>query len=944
MKRRNVAIVGLVVVAVAAVVVWWFTRAGSPSPPPKVAEPDPWAGEDTSALIAKKRASRGDRPVDQRPASLAGVVRRKADGSGVAGAVVTVEPREFGGAIVASTRTDEPIDVVTDAAGAWAVPALKPGAYVVSAAAAELLPASLDVDVAPGAARGDLVLALDAGGALVTGVVQDIGGGSIAGARITVRPAGLAALDSASSYAAVTGADGRYRLSLPDGGWGATASQADYTDDTASFQVRGRPVTVDFTLTPGATVRGVVIARDTGQPVAGARVTAGGGRGGRGREVGARGAATSDEHGAFVLRGAGSGALSLSASGRGYASKEPTVIEVGIGEEVTGVRVMVDRAFDVSGFVVRKGGDGEGVAGVRVGIFSFGEGDAGFAEQPSADDGYFEILGVKPGRYLVAALGEGVMPEIGQPVHVLDRDVDDVLVNVDAGATLSGRVTPPAVARLSLELDLSKVGLGNMFEVAKSALVHGTSAPSGEFTLRAVPPGTFTLRAQAADGRVGKLQVTVTAADQGGLVVPLEARGAISGRVVDVTGGAVAGVTVKASGDSKTMTIDLGEGPTSAVTAEDGSFRVAGLDAGQVRLRVSDEDGPLAWAEGNDDDEHAVTVEDGKEVRGVVLKVEARDGVIRGVVLGTDRQPVADAWVTARPTSSPWSAEVSRMRARAEAARDAGPDDGGGSGSVTVTVTTDDDGSGDDDDDDGAWGRGRTVLTGEDGRFTIDRLRRGAYFVSAEATKGGLRGQKPGVSTGQSVTLVLEPLAALTVTVTASGAPVASYELRCGGAGETVRRAVQAADGTVRLERLPPGRYRCTAKADTGTATGTAELIGETRLALALGAWGSITGVVVDEAGQPRAGLRVLAHGEGQDMGSGMEDVLTGGGIKTDAAGRFEVGKLAAGEITLVVFDDAGGFAPLVQKQVTLAIGQRLDVGTLTTSAAGDGPPTDGGP
>lgn len=939
-----VVILGFLVVVAAAVGLWWKSRPGPVPKAPPVAAADPWAGADNSALIAKKRASRGDRPVDQRPAVLGGVVRRAADGSGVAGAVVTVESRAFGGAFVTAPQTDEPIDVVTDAAGAWTVPAIKPGAYVVSAAAPELLPASVDVDVAPATARGDLVLSLEAGGATVSGLVEDIGGGAIGGARVTVRPSGLASLSSARSFAALTDADGRYRLSLPDGSWEATASQADYTDDSEDFQVRGRPVGLDFTLTPAATIRGVVVARDTGKPVPGLQVTASGGRGGRGREVGARGAALSDDRGAFVLRGAGSGALALVARGRGYASAEPTVLEVGIGEEVAGVTVLVDRAYDVSGFVVRKGTDGDGVGGVRVGLFSFGGSDVTFAAQPSADDGYFEILGINPGRYMVAALGDGVMPELGQPVPVVDRDVTDLLVTVDAGATLRGRVTPPAIAGLSIEIDMDKVGLGNLFELAKTAMVHGTSDAGGEFTLTSVPPGTLTLRAQTGDGRVGKLAVTVTAADQSGLEIPLEARGAISGRVVDPTGAAVAGVTVEARGAANMIMRIDDDGPSSAVTGPDGGFRVGGLDPGSVRLTVSDKDGPLTWAPGVNLDTTEFTIKGADEIRGVKLVVEARDGVIRGVVLDADRRPVGDAWVTARSSASPWSAEMAQMRAAAEAR--AGGDAGAAPATERPPPSADDEseemGDDSDDGDDRSWGRGRTVLTGDDGSFTISTLRRGTYRVTAEATKGATRAQATGVKTGDRVTLVLAPLAALTVSVAAAGAPVATYDLVCQGA-TTVQRSVRAADGTTRLDRLPPGRYRCTATADAGVATETSTVTGDSRLALTLGAWSTVTGVVVDGAGRPRAGLRIVVAGAVGDITGAMQEALTGGGIKTDAAGRFEVGRLGPGEASVMVFEDGRGFGPVVSTHVTIAAGQRHDVGTLTAptldDAAGDAGP-----
>ncbi len=936
-RRRTIAIVGLLVALIAGGLVWWKLRPDPrPAAPATTAADDPWASEDSTSLIAKKRAARGDAAVDTRLASLAGHVRRASDGAGVAGAVVTVNPRQFGGSIFPSGSEDDAIVAITDAAGAWAAPAVRPGAHVVSAAAMDLLPASVEVEVDAGVAKTGIELSLEAGGATVSGTVSDIGGGPIADARVTVIPAGIEALHSAKAYVAITGADGGYRLTLPDASWHATAGHADYTDDDGSFVVRGRPVTVDFTLTPGGTIRGQVIARDTGKPVAAAQVTAAGGHGGRGDDFGGRGGATTDAAGNFTLRGVGSGALTLRASGRGYASAEPTVVELGIGEEVAGVTVTVDRAYTVSGFVVRKGTSGEGVAGVRVGVFSVGEETAAFALQPSAADGYFEILGVRPASYMIAALGEGVMPEIGKPVAVVDHDLTDVLVTMDAGATLSGRVNPAAVARLSLEIDPSKIGIGNMFDVAKAAMVNGTSDATGGFTLRSVPPGTFTIVAHTRDGRSGKLTVTVAAADQTGLLVPLEARGSVSGRVVDASGTAVAGVTVEASGSSGGMSFGtMDQGLNQSVTAPDGGFRVAGLEPGAISLSVSDQHGPLAWAD-RDQPARTVTITGAEEVRDVTLTIEARDGVIRGVVIGLDRRPVADAWVSARSMESPWAARMEQMRAE-RAAHAPGADADAGTATTTEVSVTIGDGGDDDEDDRGpgrSFGAGKTVLTGADGRFTVDGLRRGAYHVTAEATKGGERAQKSGVKTGATVTLTLEPLGALTVVVTAGGRPVPSYDLSCDGPADSYRRKVAAVDGSTVIERLPAGTYRCVASADAGSARGTIPLDGRGRLELALTGWASVTGVVVDEAGQPRAGLRVVAHGEGGDMGDAMTEIMTGGGITTDATGRFEVGRLAAGTGQLMIFDADAGFTPLVTQELTLVAGQRLDVGTLTAKPA----------
>jgi hypothetical protein len=932
MTRRRLAIAALIgLVLAAAALVWWKRgHGGGKTAAPASTEPDPWDTGDSAdrALAARKRAARGDQPADASPASLAGHVRRAADGAPVAGAVVSVSEQVFGGALF-NTSTAEDIVVVTDAAGAWTATRVPPGRWVVTATAPELLPASVDVELAPRARKDGIDLALAGGGITVSGTISDIGGGPVADARVTVRPEGLRVLDSSARLVAISGDDGRYRLTLPPDSWHATAAHADYAGEQRTFVLRDRPYTLDFTLTPGGAVSGVVVTRDRGEPVAGARVNASGGHGGRDNEMGGIGGVVTAADGTFTMRGLGSGALSLSASARGYASTDPTVVEVGIGEEVSGVQVVLDRAYTISGFVVRKATEGDGVPGVMVGVFSIAKGWNVFTQQPSAGDGYFEILGVRPATYMIAAMGSDVMLEIGRSITVEDRDLTDVIVTVDAGTSLSGVVVPPAVAQLGLAVDMKDVGLGNMFDVARAAMVRGASAADGTFTLRNAPRGTYKLVARAADGRSGELEVKITADDQTGLVVQLEPRGAIAGRVVDPGGKAVAGVKVRASGSRGDLALSMDEGASVSVTAPDGGFRVAGLEPGAVSVTVSDDQGDLAWAPPTDDTGATFTIAGAGTIDGVVLTVEARDGVIRGVVLGPDQRPAPDVWVTARSMDSPHDRFLSESS-------------GGG---VRIEVT-DDDAAAEPREDEAppAFGPGKTVLTGADGRFTITQLRRGTYGLVADATKGGVRAQKVGVKTGDNVTLVLQRLGTLSGTVTAAGAPVPRYDLDCDGPTDQHRRHVSSPDGRFTIDRLPAGRYRCNATADPGSGNAETRLVGVAgTLDIVLAPRASVTGVIVDAQGAPRAGLVVIATGEGDDPGEAFVAVMGGGGPTTDAQGRFTVGRLGPGDGQLMVFDRAEGFGPILTRPLQLTAGQRLDLGTFTAGPTPDPDSPDAG-
>src|SRR5262249_43093621 len=159
--------------------------------------------------------------------------------------------------------------------------------------------------------------------------------------RVTMRSGGMRSARGANEeVVALAGDDGAYKLTLPDGDWGATVTHDDYTRGSKWFRVAATPLVVDFVLAPGATVRGQVVAKD-GTPVPGAEVTSRGER----RRFDSYGRAIADADGKFTLKCVGSGAMSLVASARGYASRAPTTITIGIGEQIDDVKIVVDHAF-----------------------------------------------------------------------------------------------------------------------------------------------------------------------------------------------------------------------------------------------------------------------------------------------------------------------------------------------------------------------------------------------------------------------------------------------------------------------------------------------------------------------------------------------------------------------------------------------------------------------
>ncbi|MEO8551597.1 MAG: carboxypeptidase regulatory-like domain-containing protein, partial [Kofleriaceae bacterium] len=303
----------------------------------------------------------------------------------------------------------------------------------------------------------------------------------------------------------------------------------------------------------------------------------------------------------------------------------------------------------------------------------------------------------------------------------------------------------------------------------------------------------------------------------------------------------------------------------------------------------------------------AVTLAKGDTRTGVVLTVPAHDGVIRGVVLGGDKQPVADTWVTAKrvpdklPPPPPGKA------------KDA--DDGKASDDANEWRN-----------DSTWWPASEPVLTGADGKFTIGKLRDGEYLVVADGPRGSSRAEKR-AKPGDSITIELAPLGTLSGKVTANGAPVVGYTITCKGPAGEVDRSSAAADGAYALEHLAPGAYSCTAEAPSGTATGKVDVAASaTTLDLALVPFASLTGTVVSMFDKsPVAGVFVIAGSNGDQ--SAMMDILAGTAPKTDATGRFNLTKVKPGAGAAMVMDNSG-FKPLATKPYTATSGL-TDLGAI---------------
>ena len=526
-------------------------------------------------------------------------------------------------------------------------PTCAPGRYTLGASARGFLPGrAAKVDVVAGRDNGGFDITLAVGGHALTGTVADIGGGPIEGVLVSVTrmdEGNLMSFDRAPA-GALTDDEGRFAFQVKSGQYVITAQHADYVSDMMMTEVAEGPRNVSMTMTPGATVSGIVRAHPGGEPVVGAVVVAGGADDGGGFTIAGFGEhrVVTDGEGRFTLHGLASGVHGLTAVAAKHATPEPVEVALGVAEHLDGVEVWVEAAFTISGFVVRRGHEQEGgLEGVLVGAFSMQPPALFAAATPSAADGYFEILGVRKGNYMVGAIGEEALPNFtGTGAQVEDHDVSDVLVVMDPGVALRGRVNPPKPATVTVTLDTESLGFSNILTSIGNAFVRGRAEQDGAFELKPVAGGKLKITATGDDGSHGELSVEVGELDVDGLVIELTPRATLAGRVVDAHGKAVAGATVKAEPKDKKKGSDNfsfnmnGSNPfgdTQATTTEDGSFSVRGLEGGTYLVSVRDRGPALAWAEPKDEQSPSAPLEVEVPADGVAdlqLAVEARDGRI----------------------------------------------------------------------------------------------------------------------------------------------------------------------------------------------------------------------------------------------------------------------------------------------------------------------------
>ena len=872
-EPRHAARVSIVIVLLAVLAgVWWWKRARTEDHP---------ATSAVTQLKAGPTATRRSAPIE--PAKLAITVTD--DRGPLAGATVRLAPRD-GEVVVVKTGGD----------GVARADHLEPGAWAVSASAPDHLPAAPAPQQLAAGADARLSIKLATGGRVLSGTVSDATGGAIAGARVDAARLTAAAEPGGAVSSTLTGADGKYRLTVAEGHLLVAAASPDYAPQSRYVELGPAGAVADFSLVPGGVIEGMVRDERTKEPVAGASVVAR--RDSAAILLAEAGAhrATAGTDGRFRLGGLRPGAWELTATDHARHSRAPTIVGIGVAEQVSDVELPIGAGPVIRGRVV----DEAGAPAPNVELRVFARGDRGDGTADAS--GGFTLEGLRPGDYAITATSPSFLPSGAARVALGDKDIDGVVVHVRRGTTLKGHVEPRQPCDVEPEPD--ERGGGGLLTVIRGA----TSGDDGEFALGPLADGPIKLTARCGGGDQGTAQLTV-ARGMPDTILRVTPGASIAGRVVDGDGKPVVGVGVMASNVSGTERTTIVNGMITSgaqgLTDTGGAYKLDGMSAGAYRISALDRGKPLAPRT----TAPAVELAANEHKTGVDLAIDRPNGTISGTVTGPDGKPLPDAWVS---TNQDMMSMIDSMRGAP------GPQ---GAADTRMMVVEDRGGAGG-----SPEATSPPALTDAQGRYEIRGLPRGTYTVIAEAQRGQLRARATDIKPDAKVDLQALGVTTLSGTVTGATGPAAVFSVELDGPTRAQRSFT---DGSFSFSRVDPGAYTVRVQAADGNGSGRVDVKPNepATIDLKLSSNATVIGKLVDGAGNPVAGQAVALV---TDTGDGHVQLqLDGPPPTTGPDGSFRLEHRAEKAILVVMRQPR----PFTRRGLVLAAGTTLDLGAINLDA-----------
>ncbi|MGE3188412.1 MAG: carboxypeptidase-like regulatory domain-containing protein [Vicinamibacterales bacterium] len=445
-----------------------------------------------------------------------------------------------------------------------------------------------------------------------------------------------------------------------------------------------------------ATLRGVVIAADTGSPVRRAQVRAfaPGVRGGR--------LATTDEQGRFEIRELVAGRYTLTAGKGGFVSlqygqrrpsEQGTPIDVADDETIDKLVIALPRGSVLAGRITDEFGEpvtDAVVTALRYGyvggtrrILPGGRGDT------TDDRGEFRLFGLQPGDYYVSAAfrvrGGEVTDPAGEstgyaPTYYpgTSNVAEAQRVSVGVGQEMTS-VSFALVATRLVKVSgsvVSSQGVPGSGVVALTPADGGTGLrmemnagrvdQAGQFEIDNVAPGRYLLQTRAGmggggrggglrgGGEFGRMEIAVGNDDLRGVVIVTAPGARLAGRVVTDTGEppsfpAQQAIVAAQSGDVSPN--PFGGGIGGAGVNGDWTFELSNLfDPKYFRMRL-----PRGWTldavylDGADVTDTPVTLPPGQARGGLEIVISEKVSTLTGLVKDDRGNPVLDATIVVFP-------------------------------------------------------------------------------------------------------------------------------------------------------------------------------------------------------------------------------------------------------------------------------------------------------
>jgi RNA polymerase sigma factor (sigma-70 family) len=577
------------------------------------------------------------------------------DGAAAFGSVVTATLAPAGEAASRARPPERPhAQARAGADGTFRLDNLPPGSYRLVATAEGFAPARSEPIAVASRGPRDVLLELGRGGFVLSGIVQDSGGGPISGAQVLVR-------SREAIGVTLTNDKGSYGVTLERGPYTLLASADGYAPARSSVELPGE-TRRDFTLHPGAHVGGRVVRKDGGQGIAGALVRLEpDGRGGRGDET------TTVSDGGFTLSGVAPGTYTLSAANGRLVGFAPEPVRVGVAENLQGIVVALEPAFVIGGTVRDAAGRAVAAAAIRMEdatkMVDMGS-LAGTVVASTDSEGRYLVEGVLPGSFRLKAGAAPHAPSRSRVVQIKDADATGIDLALPRGGAVHGKVLDSEgrpTENASVSVTVREVE-------AVDALWRGSgnakSGADGLFRVDALGAGS--VRITATHERHGSVAVGPEPLGEGEvkeLVVRFSKPATLSGTVRWDDGSPAVGARVRWTAFGRG-----GGGAALAQVGADGGFRLGPLGEGKgfVQAELSH----TTWARiGGAAAAHKqdVLLAAGEDKTGIALVLPKPDRVITGVVLGPDGSPLADAVVGAEhPVASSASLRLNERRRHSE--------------------------------------------------------------------------------------------------------------------------------------------------------------------------------------------------------------------------------------------------------------------------------------